>query len=365
MIPPGPARRLGSRYWTMVGSLCLAAAFAVTLIHASPATPVLFGRILLRSLVHSVTMGALAGLIVPWVARCVAPRRSAGRWALMIAAMLALAVAGTFVANAVIELLALAPHESFWTRFRGDLRVVALVTVAISIGVTLFEALRSQLESTTAALHARELEQERARKLAVEARLQSLEARLHPHFLFNALNAISALIAEDPVRAERMVERLAALLRFALDAGRRGMVPLAEEMKLVGDYLEIEKARLGDRLSYAVEVDAEVAACAVPPLSVQTLVENSVKHVIAPRPQGGRLRVGAIGAGGSVIVRVWDDGAGFALDGGGPGHGLDNLQSRLADRFGEKAALIVAREDGGTLVTMTLPRSPAELAAPA
>ena len=162
-----------------------------------------------------------------------------------------------------------------------------------------------------------------------------------------------------------MVERLAALLRAALDAGRRGLVPLAEELDLVGDYLEIEKARLGPRLACTIEADAGVDACLVPPLSVQALVENSVKHAIAPRPAGGRLRVEARALDARVVVRVWDDGPGFALDRGGPGHGLDVLQGRLAERFGGTAALAVAREDGGTVVTMTLPRSSTELALPA
>jgi len=365
MIPPEPARRLGSRYWIRVAGVSLGAAVVVAVIHASHAPPRLFGKILLSSLVYSATIGGLGGLIVPLVIRCVAPRRSAGRWVLIVALLLVLAVAGTLGAGAIIGALGLAPRELFWIRFRDDLQVVALLAVALGVGITLFEALRSELEAATAALHAREIEQERTRKLAVEARLASLEARLHPHFLFNALNAISALIQEDPVRAERMVERLAALLRFALDAGRRGMVPLAEEVKLVGDYLEIEKARLGDRLSYVIDLGAEVETCVVPPLSVQTLVENSVKHAIAPRPAGGRLRVAASAAGDRLVVQVWDDGPGFALDGGGPGHGLDNLKGRLADRFGVAAALTVGREDGGTLVTMTLPSSSADAAVPA
>ena len=93
------------------------------------------------------------------------------------------------------------------------------------------------------------------------------------------------------------------------------------------------------------------------PLAVQTLVENSIKHAIAPNPKGGRLRVEAAADNGRLTVGVWDDGPGFTMAAALPGHGLENLQSRLAARFGTSAALSIARRDGGTLVTMALPRT--------
>jgi signal transduction histidine kinase len=358
MAPPELGRRLGTRYWTTVALMSLGSAAACALIFAGPTRPWLFSRVLLRGLVYAIAMGSLGGAIVPWVVRRLAPERSAKRWAVLIGALLAVAAAATFLAAALIGALGLAPGEPLLARFREDVRVVALLAVALGSGLSLFEALRQDLEAATAALHARELEAERAHKLALEARLASLEARLHPHFLFNSLNAISALIEEDPPRAERMVERLAALLRFALDAGRRGLVSLAEELTIVGDYLEIEKARLGDRLTYAIAVAPGLEACRLPPLAIQTLVENSVKHAIAPRPAGGRVRVEAQAADRSVIVSVWDDGPGFSLDDGAQGHGLDNLRGRLVDRFGGRAALTVEPVENGTRVTMALPPAP-------
>ena len=124
------------------------------------------------------------------------------------------------------------------------------------IGVTeaAFDRLKGQLEDTKSKLHKEELERERARKLATEAQLSSLESRLHPHFLFNTLNSISSLIHSDPVRAERMVERMAALLRFTLDSHSGGLVGFDQEMKIVRDYLEIEQARLGGRLRWGIEL---------------------------------------------------------------------------------------------------------------
>jgi len=359
MAPRELGRRLGVRYWTTIALMSVGTAVVCALIYASPTRPSLFGRVLVRGLVYAIAMGGLGGSIVPWVVRRLAPQRSTKRWAVLIAALLAVAVAATFLAAALTGALGLAPRASLLTRFREDLPVVALLAVALGSGLSLFEALRQDLEAATAALHARELEAERAHKLALEARLASLEARLHPHFLFNSLNAISALIVEDPPRAERMVERLAALLRFALDAGRRGLVSLGEELTIVGDYLEIEKARLGDRLSYAIDADPGLEACRIPPLAIQTLVENSVKHAIAPRPAGGRVRVEAQAKDRGVIVRVWDDGPGFLLENGAQGHGLDNLRGRLADRFGGRAVLTVEPAEGGTRVTMAVPSSSA------
>ena len=279
------------------------------------------------------------------------------QWAVTIPSLLGLAAVGTALACALIMLTG--GHEAFWPAFTFALPINALITMTLGVGMSLYEAQRSRLDTVTLELRTRELEAERDRKLALQARLASLESRLQPHFLFNTLNAISSLIQDDPDHAERMVERLAALLRFSLDASERGLVPLADELKIVGDYLEIERARLGSRLTFTLDVDPEAAGREVPPLTIQTLVENSVKHAIAPRPAGGRIRVAASLAGERLVLSVWDDGPGFTAAAMRPGHGLESLQTRLAARFGAAAELTIAGHDGGTLVTVTVPRSDA------
>ena len=165
------------------------------------------------------------------------------------------------------------------------------MTIVAGITIGIYRTLRERLEETTLQLRTKELERERALKLATEAQLASLESRIHPHFLFNTLNSISSLIPEDPVRAERLVEQMAALLRFSLDAHQSGLVPLERELKIVGDYLEIERARFGDRLRYQIDVPADLSQSQIPPLSLQTLVENSVKYAIAPDRAGGEIRI--------------------------------------------------------------------------
>ncbi len=348
-------RSLGSSHWVRVGAASVVAAVILTALFA------LAGHshvsITLQSaLVHAAAMTTLVSLTLPRLRAIVAHRPAATRWAVKMAVLVGLALAGTAVACAVITMLGFRPDE-FWTCYRSDLSICVLITLTLGVGMGLYDTQRHRLDAVTAALRERELEHERARKMALEARLSSLEARLQPHFMFNTLNAISALIQDNPDEAERTVERLAALLRFALDATERGLVPLAHELKIVTDYVEIERTRFGARLAYSIDVQPEAAGCEVPPLAVQTLVENSIKHAIAPRPGGGRLRVEASASGEHVLLSVWDDGPGFTGDAMRAGHGLDNLRARLAARFGAGASLEVGRRDGGTRVTVALPRA--------
>jgi LytS/YehU family sensor histidine kinase len=236
-----------------------------------------------------------------------------------------------------------------------SLGICAFVTLGFGGGMTVYEVTRARLEAAQAELRAREVERERAEKLLAEARLASLESRLHPHFLFNTLNAISALIPEDPERAERLVEQLAALLRFSLEAGARHTVALGTELEIVRAYLGIEQARLGDRLRFAIDVPAELASCGVPPLALHTLVQNSVKHVAAARSGPTEIRVRGGASAGRVRVGVWDDDRPFALETVPHGHGLDGLRARLQVLYGADARLEVQGAEDGKEVTITLP----------
>jgi LytS/YehU family sensor histidine kinase len=229
------------------------------------------------------------------------------------------------------------------------------MTIVIGVNEVAFNRVRRQLESTKLKLRTEELERERALKLATEARLASLEARLHPHFLFNTLNSISSLIPVDPDRAERLVERMAALLRFSFDSHRGGVVPLEQELKIVQDYLEIEQARLGQRLRYRMETTGSLEDLQVPPLSVQTLVENSIKFAIAPNREGGELQVHAVRRNDSLWIDVSDTGPGFDLELVPEGHGLDNLRGRLNALFGDNAQLTADKSNGRTVVRMKVP----------
>jgi LytS/YehU family sensor histidine kinase len=247
------------------------------------------------------------------------------------------------------------PWSGFWPGFLNALKLCVFITVVFGVAIATYERLQDRLQAAELQLRTEELERERTIKLATEARLASLQARVHPHFLFNTLNSISSLIPADPERAERLIERMAALLRFSLDAHGGGLVPLEQEMRVVRDYLEIEQARFGRRLQFSLEADEHLAQIAVPPLSVQTLVENSVKFAVAPNRDGGEIRVQAARGNGCLQIDVSDTGPGFVLESAPPGHGLDNLRGRLAALFGTAAELSVGRSEGWTTVTIKAP----------
>jgi len=221
--------------------------------------------------------------------------------------------------------------------------------------VSFYETMRHQLQAATLELRTRQMEQERANKLLAEARLSSLESRIHPHFLFNTLNSIAALIPKDPQRAEDTVGKLASLLRFSLNANHGGLVPLAQECKMVRDYLEIERTRFGPRLHYEIVMPDSAESLGVPPSALQTLVENCVRHVAAQRTQGAVIQISAAVADGRICLEVADDGPGFSLDAMSPEHGLGNLAARLALLFGDAGRLEVRHEDGKCKVRVSFP----------
>ena len=304
--------------------------------------------------IYSNSIGGIAFVLIPrvWVQGACLPGWL--RWSFRVAAMLASCFTGCLIAGLVFVGLRWQPLSAFWPQFFGTFMLAAFLTVIVGVTMGIYGTLVARLEETTLALRTKELERERALKLATEAQLASLESRIHPHFLFNTLNSISSLIPEDPVRAERLVEQMAALLRFSLDAHQSGLVPLAREIKIVGDYLEIERARFGDRLRYQIEIPAELNDSQVPPLSLQTLVENSVKYAIAPERAGGEIRITGARSNGSFRVEVSDSGPEFQLDSAPAGHGLDNLKGRLSTLFGDRAQLMLQRVAGRNRLSLTV-----------
>ncbi len=265
------------------------------------------------------------------------------------------ATAGTFVGDLVLLAVGIVRGGGYWFEFRKSLPFSIVISLMIGLSVSTFETLRYKLQAATLELRTRQVEQERANKLLVEARLSSLESRIHPHFLFNTLNSIAALIPSDPVRAEDTVSKLASLLRFSLNANHHSLVPLAQELKVVRDYLEIESTRFGPRLRYEIAVPESLGSVKVPPLALQSLVENSVKHVAAQRSEGATIQIAGLKANGRMQLEVIDDGPGFSLGSISPEHGLGNLSARLQLLFAEAGQLDVTRENGRTIARISFP----------
>jgi two-component system sensor histidine kinase AlgZ len=191
---------------------------------------------------------------------------------------------------------------------------------------------------------------------ALIAELEALRSRTQPHFLFNVLNTIGSLVRDDADLAERTVHRLAEILRYALVSTRSDRVPLRDELAVVEAYLEIERARFGERLRYALDVAEDAKRAHIPPFSLQPLVENAVLHGIAGRAGGGTLRITARVSSARLVLCVQDDGPGSgASTHRGSGTSLDDLARRLALLHGSDASLVTRGEAGGFAIELTMP----------
>lgn len=204
-----------------------------------------------------------------------------------------------------------------------------------------------------------ELQEERLKALAAEAELKALKAQINPHFLFNTLNTVAHLIRTDPLRAERTVERLAEVFRYALFAMDNEVVPLSEELSFVEDYLALERERFGDRLSVRTSFSPEGLSVLVPPLILQPLVENAVRHGQSPRGEID-LQLETCLQDDELVIIVADRGPGWrtprASEASG-GIGLRNVRERLERKYGPDFALeLTQNQPHGARVTITIPR---------
>jgi len=194
--------------------------------------------------------------------------------------------------------------------------------------------------------------------LAREAELKALRAQIDPHFLFNSLNSISALTMSDPQGARRMCLLLADFLRTSLVLGAKQQIPVSEELRLVDSFLEIEKVRYGKRLTVIRNLDPECSSCLVPPLLIQPLVENAIRHGIAPLVEGGTIRMDVHHEGKAleIILQNPFDSSREKNPGDGAGLGLENVRSRLARLFTNNESRVeVSRDDNAFRVRLSFP----------
>ena len=201
-----------------------------------------------------------------------------------------------------------------------------------------------------------QVEQLRMAASVKEAELRALKSQVNPHFLFNSLNSLRALIDEDAPRARESVTRLANMLRYSLQSGQQETVPLEDELRIVQDYLALEEIRHENRLrvSWKLENEAALRGVPVPPMLLQTLVENAVKYGISPRREGGEIVISASLAGDALHISVSNPGdlgapvnASAARAGSSTGVGLRNASDRLKLLFGDRARLTLLAEPAG------------------
>lgn len=243
--------------------------------------------------------------------------------------------------------------------------VMLLITAGIIVKVVLGGKKRAERRAEAATETAAE---ESLKRQLAEAQLKTMQAQVEPHFLFNTLASVDYLIETAPSIASKMQKSLIQYLRAALPQMREGSTTLGKEVQLCRSYLEILKFRMEDRLQYSVIVPQGLGSAQFPPMMLQSLVENSIKHGLEPKPEGGSLTISADISNGRLRVTVADSGLGFAAGGvSGSGVGLANVRERLAALYGGAAKLsIEANSPSGTIVTIEVPYtfesdSPAEV----
>lgn len=351
-IPPSAPRNL---LYTLIWNSLFALIFALlSLILSSDAA---FGHVLWVCFVIANCIGFVitAGF---WLGRqwfdgwlC---RQALGMRALYYAVV---SIIGVFVGYWIgFSLLGWRGASEFLFSASGAISVVLLTVLISTILSSIFFARERQARAEAA------FQGERARVEAAErqfhlARFKLLEAQVEPHFLYNTLANVISLVDPDPSAAKRMLERLIDYLRGSAVAAGTGTATLGTQLALLRSYLDLIVLRMGKRLSYRIDVPSDLEALPLPPMLLQPLVENAIKHGLEPKIAGGEVVVSARRLGGDLVLSVADDGLGVrvAPPPGSTGLGLANLRERLATLYGTRARLKVDDSHPGTRATVVLP----------
>ncbi len=235
---------------------------------------------------------------------------------------------------------------------------VQMLFVGILFGtmITYFFFSRERISQTEAQLQEEQIKRLTLEKKTLESRLKLLQAQIEPHFLFNTLSNILSLLESDLVTGRAMLEDLARYLRSSLSRTRDRTTTLGQELDLIRAYLDIYKVRMGERVRYTIEIPEKLKEAPFPPMLVQPLVENALKHGLEPRIEGGEICIAAEDRAGVLSLRVSDTGTGL-MENGVAGVGLANVKERLEALYGDKGKLILEDNHPSRLrVTMEIPR---------
>jgi signal transduction histidine kinase len=332
--------------WTVVGVASFAARWGAARLQGQPAGLAwLFASVFLSVWLWAAFTPAIVWAAARWPV--LGRSRRAAHYGIHALILLALTAVEAAAYGAAQQLLSPASPPGFAVRFLA-LFTLALVSYGVIAAAGNAHLFFSQLAAERA--HSAQL----AARLAT-AQLAALRAQLHPHFFFNTLNAIAEMIHRDPAAADRMVTRLGVFLRRSLDSGDVQEVPLGDEVDALGAYLDVVHLRFGNRIRVALTVEPEVLDVGVPPLILQPLVENALKHGLEPKEGGGFIDVSAERRGCALCLEVRDDGVGLAA----PLRervGMRNTRERLRQLYGDAASLdLRPRPGGGAIATVTVP----------
>ena len=324
-----------------------------------------FGYPFVSTLAHSVCIaiaswftidiGRLAASL--WVYRharagSVEPASRWPGWPWMVPIILVGTVVGFSVGGSVGDWISGTHIPGVLRRSWSEALAVLMLSLVPGVVITYWFYSRETIAAKEAAIQT-------AQRQAAEHQLKLLESQLEPHMLFNTLANLRVLIGVDPPRAQAMLDQLIAFLRATLGASRASSHPLATEFARLADYLALMQARMGERLQTHFDLPDALAALPMPPLLLQPLVENSIKHGLEPKVEGGRIDVSARRAGDQLVLEVRDTGAGLSdTRSDGTRFGLVQVRERLATLYGTKASLELVNAEGaegGTRATLRLP----------
>ena len=248
-------------------------------------------------------------------------------------------------------------------------RLYKALVISLSIGavVTFLFHSRDKTVLIQHKLSEAQLQKAIQEKALIESQLKMLQSQIEPHFLFNTLANIQAMIFHQPEIASQLLTNLTDLLRQSLTKTRQDKIHISDEITFIKSYLSIQKIRLGERLDFHIEVSEHLPDDThIPPLLVQPLVENAVKHGIGPRPQGGEIKVTFSKINDQLCIAIKDDGVGFSISHTkGNGIALNNIRNRVSSLFGDKGKLVIRENmSGGVTSELYIPLLTAEIAEP-
>jgi len=310
------------------------------------------GRDLLE---HLLIAAGMAVLIQP--ARRLAPPQGVWRVVLVSVAVLAAAVLASAVRMLLFQWQN--PQADDGPLWRSTLHLLPRFLALAALLVAVAEFHRAQVRSLEA-MRAADADRAALEQQTLQARLRTLEAQVEPHFLFNVLANVRRLYDTDVDAGEAMLGRLMHYLQVALPSMRDAHSTLDRELQLAESYLELQQVRMGHRLQFGLDVEPTLRGLAVPPMMLLTLVENAIKHGLAPLREGGRIELRAWQGGGRLCVEVADTGRGFGHDTAGGGTGLANIRARLAALYGAAGELqLMPRQPRGLVARLHLPMATA------
>ncbi len=327
------------------GTTLFCSVIAITLWLLDLASPLGASFLISFAIGYSINMASL--LFQPWLLR-IAPAIVASTVTTLIGIGAGLTLAGQLLYDDALIFL---HYESYGT---------PLLALFFGVLGLIFFSTRERLNVAQAALADARAEQLARDKAHLETQLKLLQAQIEPHFLFNTLGNVVGLVRTQPEAAEKMLIDLTTLLRAALKRTRTEQTTVADELAVVTALLEINQIRMGERLSWSVDVPEALKCIELPPMLLQPLVENAVKHGIEPLEDGGSIHIGIRQVEAALIISIADTGAGPDAypSAEGTGLGISNVQSRLSALFGDQASLeLTGNTPGGLIATLRIPVS--------